>query len=228
MSGDVHVRFRERLGVRFPRATRLVGKVLTRLRDLELEAEVVIIFLADHGESLGERGLIGHNNFTTEQLRVPLIMRVPGLQPRRSAAPVQLIDVMPSIFSLLGQAAPYPFLGADLVPLMTGTGPGPADDRIRFSENKGFAAVLQGPWKVILRIEPVEHTRFRLFNLDEDPGELVDLAEERSELALQLIREYERLFFRHSGLRDLFPRVGEALELDEETLRDLRALGYLR
>ena len=106
MSGDVHVRFRERLGVRFPRATRLIGKLLHRLRDLELTDEVVVIFLADHGESLGERGLLGHNRFTTEQLRVPLIIRVPGVEGRRLTDPIQLLDVMPTVFRSLAWSSP--------------------------------------------------------------------------------------------------------------------------
>ena len=206
-----------------------IGKLLHRLRDLELTDEVVVIFLADHGESLGERGLLGHNRFTTEQLRVPLIIRVPGVEGRRLTDPVQLLDVMPTVFSLLGLEQPYPFLGADLRPLLAGEVPTWGDERIRFSENKGVAAVLQGPWKAIFSIEPVIHTSVRLFNLAEDPAELVDRSTEHPELVMQLVDEYERLLIRHAGLKALFPRAADGPpQLDEETLRDLRTLGYIR
>ena len=206
-----------------------IGKLLDRLRELELTDEVVVIFLADHGESLGERGLLGHNRFTTEQLRVPLMIRVPGVEGSRASDPVQLLDVMPTIFSLFGLEQPYPFLGADLRPLLAGEVPTWSADRIRVSENKGVAAVLQGPWKAVFNIEPVVHTSVQLFNLVEDPGELVDRSEDRPELALQLVDEYERLLIRHAGLKALFPRAADGPpELDEETLRDLRTLGYIR
>ena len=88
-----------------------IGKLLQRLGDLELTDDVIIFFLADHGESLGERGLLGHNRFTTEQLRVPLIIRVPGIEGGRTAEPGQLVDVMPTVFSLLGVEQPTRFSG---------------------------------------------------------------------------------------------------------------------
>ena len=207
-----------------------INKLLNRLRELELDDEVVVIFLSDHGESLGERGLIGHNRFTTEQLRVPLIIRVPGLKAQRIGEPVQLLDVMPTVYSLLALEQPYPFLGTDLTPVMIGNAPSwEPFERLRFSENKGTAAVLHGPWKAIFKIEPVQRSSVKLFNLVEDPGELVDQRSMYPELAAQLVKEYERLLLRHTDLKKLFPRATDvAQELDEETLRDLKTLGYVR
>lgn len=206
-----------------------IGKLLQRLDALELNDDVVIVFLADHGESLGERGLLGHNRFTTEQLRVPLMIRVPGVSGQRSPEPVQLLDVMPTVFSLLGLEPPYPFLGADLKPVLTGAQPAWDTDRLRFSENKGRAAVLQGPWKAVFQIEPVRPSSVRLFNLTDDPGELSDQAADEPALARRLVDMYERLLIRHEGLKRLFPRAKDGPpELDDETLRDLRTLGYIR
>ncbi len=100
---------------------------------------------------------------------------------------------------------------------------------MRYSENKGNAAVLEGPWKAVFQIEPVRPETVELFNLVEDPGELVDRAPEHPEMAARLVREYERLLRRHQDLQALFPRAADGPpELDEETLRDLRALGYIR
>lgn len=206
-----------------------MGRLLGRLDELELSDDVVVIFLADHGESLGERGLIGHNRFTTEQLRVPLVVHVPGGIARRVAAPVQLLDVMPTVFSLVGLEAPYPFAGGDLTSLLRGEAAAWDDDRVRFSENKGNAAVLRGPWKAIFPVDPVVHSRVRLFNLAEDPGELVDRSAEFADVAMELVKEYERLAFRNADVKALFPRASaDPQTLDEETLRDLRGLGYIR
>ena len=206
-----------------------IGKLLGHVSALELDDDVVIIFLADHGESLGERGLLGHNRFVTEQLRVPLILRVPGHEAHRSTHPVQLLDVMPTIFSLLGQAQPYPFLGADLAPAVRAEEPSWAVDRVRFSENKGNVAVVRGPWKAVFAVEPIVEDNVTLFNLVDDPGELEDRSSDNPGLARELVNEYARLLARHSKLKQLFPRASDGPpQLDEETIRDLRTLGYIR
>ena len=202
-----------------------IGRLLDSVARLGLDDEVVIAFLADHGESLGERGLLGHNRFTTEQLRVPLIIRLPGVRPQRLSTPVQLIDVMPTLYGLVEHEPPYPFMGEDLTSLLLGVGPGPSSDRVRFSENKGTGAVLQGPWKAVFKIK--NHSSFQLFNLEDDPGELRDRAGDHPELGRQLIKEYQRLVVQNAELPSLFPRMG-APALDRETLRELRTLGYVR
>lgn len=202
------------------------GRLLRRIENLGLADEVVVIVVSDHGESLGERGVIGHNRFYTEQLRVPLLMRVPGVAGARHTEPVHLTDVMPTIYSLLGQAPPYTFMGTGLEPLWRGDRSGFAG-RTRFSENKGTAAVLRGPWKVVFDIDARDNTR--LFNLEEDPGELVDRFEERPQLALELIAAYDAHVRRHEPLLALFPHGDEALdELDPAIVRELRALGYIQ
>ena len=111
-----------------------LGGLFDLLDELDLRDDTLIILLSDHGESLGERGVLGHNEFFTEQLRVPLIVWRPGAAPRRVSAAVELIDVMPTVFDLLGLDTPYPFMGR---PLAAAVGSEPARPRTRFSENKG-------------------------------------------------------------------------------------------
>jgi len=204
-----------------------LGQLFALIDELGLADDTVIVLTADHGESLGERGIVGHNLFFTEQLRVPLLIRVPGLTGSRSAAPVQLIDVIPTIYALTGVEAPYPFMGTDLGPLMRGDAPVDSE-RLRFSENKGRAAVVRGTWKVVFALD--DHDNFQLFDLASDPGELHDMSDERAALAAQLIREYEGLVAANASLISLFPRRGEDMTqtLDEDTLRELRALGYIQ
>ena len=129
----------------------------------------------------------------------------------------------------MGLQQPYPFLGADLTPLLLGQEPSWGEERVRFSENKGNAAVLRGSWKAVFNIEPVVPSSVRLFNLKEDPGELNNRSLDEPELARQMIREYERMRARYTGLKMLFPRADETTqELDQETIQDLRNLGYIR
>jgi arylsulfatase A-like enzyme len=204
-----------------------LGNLFDTIDRLQLADNTVIILTADHGESLGERGIVGHNKFYTEQLRVPLIVRAPGAAPARTAEPVELIDVMPTIFAQLGVEPPYPFEGRDLSPVLAGES---TDDpeRYRFSENKGQVAVLQGSWKVVFSQR--DPNDFQLFDMAADPGELTDLSDERAAVAGRLIRAYQDMVAANASLAALFPRAGEDFDatLDEETRRQLRALGYLQ
>lgn len=201
------------------------GRLMRRLEAQGLADDTLVVVVSDHGESLGERGIIGHNLFYTEQLRVPLLMRVPGMDGARHDDPVQLVDVMPTLFALLGQEAPYPFMGQSLVEVLRGT---PLDpERVRVAENKGRGAVLRGPWKVVFPLQSTDG--MQLFRLDEDPGELTDRFGERPQLAMELRGLYEQLVSRNDALLALFPHGDESSEdLDPETLEELRALGYIQ
>ncbi len=64
-----------------------------------------VLFCADHGEMLGERGLWYKMSFFEQSARVPLIVRVPGAGPRRVAEPVSLLDVTPTLLELAGLPA---------------------------------------------------------------------------------------------------------------------------
>jgi hypothetical protein len=82
----------------------------------------VVILTADHGEEFGEHG--GHYHGTSvyeEQVRVPLIVSVPGgLTARRIAEPVQTIDLLPTLLTALDIPRPPRLRGRDLGPLLAG------------------------------------------------------------------------------------------------------------
>jgi arylsulfatase A-like enzyme len=79
---------------------------------------------ADHGEALFEHGFLGHNTqLYEESIRIPLLVSVPGFDPRRVSEPVELIDLTPTIVDLAGLArAPDAsrFQGRSLVPALAG------------------------------------------------------------------------------------------------------------
>jgi arylsulfatase A-like enzyme len=72
--------------------------------------DTIVVVTADHGESLGEHGLMGHHVLLHEEvLRVPLVVRAPGLPgPRVVTEPASLVDVAPTILSLAGLAGATP------------------------------------------------------------------------------------------------------------------------
>src|SRR5262249_24122874 len=87
----------------------------------------VTIVTADHGEEVSERG--GRYHGTTvyeEQVRVPLVVNAPGLfAPHRVRAPVQLIDLLPTVLAGLEIPRPARVRGADLGPLLAAEEPPP-------------------------------------------------------------------------------------------------------
>src|SRR6202042_602550 len=82
-----------------------VGDVLGALQRSGMADRTTVLFCADHGEMLGERGLWYKMSFLEQSARVPLIVRVPGVAPRRIAQPVSLLDVTPTLLELAGLAA---------------------------------------------------------------------------------------------------------------------------
>ena len=80
-----------------------VGRLLATLERFGLRQDTVVLFTADHGEMLGERGLWYKMHFFEWALRVPLIVSAPGrFAAGRVATPVSLVDVMPTLLELAG------------------------------------------------------------------------------------------------------------------------------
>ncbi len=155
-----------------------VGRLTTALRRFGLAADTIVLFTADHGEMLGERGLWYKMHFFEWALRVPLIVTAPErFAPSRVASPVSLVDVMPTLLDLAG-GAPDPVLagdGASLVPCLEG---GPMPDRPVLAEYTAEGAlapilmVRDGSLKLIWS----EADPPLVFDLARDPHELTNLA----------------------------------------------------
>lgn len=212
-----------------------VGALLQELEALGIDEQTAIVFTADHGDSHGERGKNGHGTYFEEVVKVPLIIHVPGADGERIDAPVQLVDVMPTLFKLLRLEPPYPFMGQDLVPLMRGRRDVIPADRVRFSENKatsapestGYGAIMRNEWKLLYDLDDLD--AIQLFNLELDPGEVRDFSEDNVRIVSSLTAEYQRHVRENEHLRALFPHGDFDLDdLDSATIEQLRALGYIR
>lgn len=77
------------------------GEITHALHQAGLDQNTVIFFVADHGDMLGEKGLWYKMSFFEESVRVPFIIKVPGItHPGRVTAPVSLVDLMPTVLEL--------------------------------------------------------------------------------------------------------------------------------
>ncbi|MFW6086043.1 MAG: sulfatase-like hydrolase/transferase, partial [Myxococcota bacterium] len=172
-------------------ADREVGRLLDEVRRRGLMDETVVIVTADHGEAFGEHGAYGHSTaLYEEQLQVPLLMHVPGLEPGIVDDPVALFDLMPTALNLASVPVPKQMPARSLVPLATGEHEAPAD-RLILSEllPDGLypydqKAIRRGDSKLIWW---VREGSFQLYDLRQDPEETTNLADDRRAEAEELL-----------------------------------------
>ncbi len=153
-----------------------IGEILQTLEDTRQEA--IILFVSDHGDMLGERGLWFKMSFFEGSSRVPLMIAAPQMEPGLHCTPVSNIDVCPTLCDLAGvsMAEVMPWTaGQSLVPMGQGverTEPVAMEYAAEASEAP-MVSLRYGPWKYNrCALDPDQ-----LFNLDEDPHELTNLAD---------------------------------------------------
>ena len=113
-----------------------IGLVLDALKEARLEDNTIVVFTSDHGDQLLEHGLIGKNVFFEASIRIPLMIRLPGIvRPGSYDALVESVDVVPTLFELIGLPEPQSCQGQSLMSLCSRSGrPLPERDAV-FCEN---------------------------------------------------------------------------------------------
>jgi arylsulfatase A-like enzyme len=99
-----------------------IGRLLRTLEERNLAGRTVVVFLGDNGYMMGERGWNGKVLPYEGSIRVPLIIRAPGIATIRGAndAPVSSLDLPPTFLKLAGVTPPAKWVGRDLTPLLRG------------------------------------------------------------------------------------------------------------
>ena len=152
-----------------------IGRLRRKIRELGIADRTMLIVAADHGEAFGEHGLYTHNKALYEiQVRIPLLIEYPGVEPRTESTYVSLLDLGPTILDALHVPAPGYLMGDSLVPLLTGQKS--KQQRIIYMEQDGTRAVLfPDGIKVILTDKPPNE---EVYDLRRDPDEELNLFDE--------------------------------------------------
>ncbi|MGI9354721.1 MAG: choline-sulfatase [Rhizobiaceae bacterium] len=169
----------------------LIGQVLDALELVGLDENTLVFFTSDHGEMLGERGMWFKKVHWQDSINVPLSVAGPGVAQGRLALNVSLVDLLPTFMDIADPGHHLepvePLAGHSLMPLITGKIEDWSDTVFVELTCEGVVepvmAIKHGPFKYMYSNsdEPL------LFNLDDDPNELVNLAE-RAEFAGVLAR----------------------------------------
>jgi choline-sulfatase len=147
------------------------GRILKKLDELGLREKTIILYTADHGEMLGDRGLWYKNSFYDGSASIPFIWSFPKALPlgKVISAPAMNMDIFPTLCDLCNLPKPSGLEGKSLAPLMKGTEDG--KDRYALSENYrgGFAGrmIRTAKWKYFFYTNGEEY----LYDMQADPLE---------------------------------------------------------
>ena len=203
-------------------ADSVIGRLLEILATLRLDGKTVKIIASDHGEGLGEHGMIGHNVvLQREGIHIPLIVQIPGVSPKRIPLPAITSDVPVTLADLFGLEYPYDrsTWGMNLFNL-------PAERRRltrALNSNGGFPAFMaeQYPYRMIAFF-PITEDSVELYNIKDDPGQMNPLPAEG--LMAETLRF---LIGTHLKNSDKQAAASGVASLREKDLQNLKSLGYI-
>ncbi|MDQ3369827.1 MAG: sulfatase-like hydrolase/transferase, partial [Myxococcota bacterium] len=153
-----------------------IGRLLDHLRAQGLHEKTVVVITGDHGEGFGEHQIELHGyHLYAPQTKVPMIVRVPGVPPRRSTTPAGHVDLLPTLVNLAGGVATAEMMGMSLLRAITGED----RDRVVFQQlsyegNHELRGGASRACHVIYNVSP--DTSWEVYRIDRDPAETEDLA----------------------------------------------------
>lgn len=225
-----------------------VGRIVSKLSQLGIDDQTMIILTADHGEGLGEHNSGGHQtNVHREVAQVPLIVRHPRWKPGRATEIVELVDLFPTVLEATGNEVPGEISGESLVPLLEGRKNSRRKDygiTERF-HTRGFhhIAVKRGPFRLYLKIhngplpdrpeniildwklDGVE-VETLLFDHTTDRRELKNVADQHPEKVAELMQILRSWKERGDRLRQAVSARSKPDKVDPDVLKSLKTLGY--
>lgn len=197
-----------------------IGYLLAKIENMGLSENTGIIFTSDHGMYFGEHGGMfgkmhqrapspeaagtawGYSPLYEELVRLPLLVRVPGIQPGHYGGLTSVVDLMPTVLDVLGVEQPGFVEGESLVPQMREpTLPGRESvvstvpfanpgDRVRSVDDVSrelidwpVTTVTTQEWSLLHSVEP---GRSELFRLTDDPSQKHDVIDRHTEIAREL------------------------------------------
>jgi len=154
-----------------------IGRVLAALDETGRAGDTIVIFAGDNGLALGQHGLFGKQSVYEHSVRVPLILRGPGVPAgERREAFAYLFDIFPTVCEVAGVPAPDTVEGKSLMPVLKDK-----SARVRdtvFTAYRDFQRSVRDERYKLIKYAVKGERRTQLFDLVEDPWEMKDLSAE--------------------------------------------------
>jgi arylsulfatase A-like enzyme len=198
-----------------------LASVLTRMDEVGVTGDTLLVLTADHGEELDEHEhWFDHHGLYDTNIHIPLILRCPDRLPagKRIGGLTSMVDVAPTILDLLNlneAAAAERMQGRSLVPLVDS--PSATDrgttDYLHITENTWMKkrGIRTHRWKLIVPLETPDlhgNSEVELYHLPDDPGELNNIAREKPDVVekmTRLLEEWVEARLAETGLPDPLP-----------------------
>ena len=210
----------------------VIGKIIDKLKSCGLYNRTIIIILADHGEALWEHGFFGHNVHLYDEIsRIPFIIKFPSaasIEDIKNEALIQTIDIFPTLVDIL-QLSPHNAVlqGKNFLPLLAG-------NTNSVNDFLYFRTLWQTPrygvrgtdYKYIYYTRTGEE---ELYNLRNDPQEKTNLIGSTEVIEIENYFRQQLSIWLHQqrSMRSIYSAVEKASEIDEATIKNLKALGYI-
>jgi len=161
-----------------------VGRLLTKLQDLGVADDTLVVYTADHGLALGRHGLLGKQNLYDHSVRVPLIMRGPDVPRRQSLDQMcYLHDLNSTILEYAGIHTDSAVDSKSLLPVIKGHQSTHRQQIFsvyqsvqHIGEEDDYQRMIRNDRYKLIRYEVDGKQTIQLFDLDQDPNEMVNLS----------------------------------------------------
>lgn len=172
-----------------------LGRLLAKLNELKLADDTIVVYTSDHGSMLDSQGVGGKRQPFEESIRVPFIVRYPGVVPagKRPDALFGAIDIMPSLCALAGLPVPETCVGLDLSPALRGErGPQPKSQFLMHISKTNASGGERHPAPIFRGVTTGRYTYavypdrpWCLFDNEGDPCQMKNLIDDPSKAGLR-------------------------------------------
>lgn len=170
----------------------LLKPVLDLIKQDGIQQNTILIITSDHGEEFMEHGEIQHNTLYDSNVRIPLIMYIPGIGSKRVNEISQSIDVVPTILDIVGIKHNFLFQGESLI-----------DDFIRERKRKKYVVtekinekiktIQDEEYKLFLKESENQLNPYLLFDIKNDPNELQNIIFSHEDVVTRLQNQIKKI-----------------------------------
>ena len=173
---------------------RMVGRINQAIKDAGIEDDTIIVFTSEHGDMMGDHGMLEKRSMFEEASRVPLLVKVPWLStpPQMIEGSVSHIDLVPTLLDLIGEKVPAHLQGKSLQPVLQGDADLSQNDVFiswngydnnvpdRFLGDPKVNRMLRLPWRTVVtpdrwKLALCAGDQCELYDLNNDPYERKNL-----------------------------------------------------